>query len=858
MAAPVRSFLRSLLAGIGLLLAAVLLLWLLLPWLAPQVARPLLAARGLELEALALDRPGFRGVVVRRIALVHGGSGSWVRAVDLRLSRSGPGPARAAVDVDQLEVELVAPAPSAPADADAAAVPPLPSPPAWPLLELRVRRLTTTLRREDAVWRLEGSAAAGPAGATFDGALAWPGRPESLVIDGALTPPGVLRVTLGTREDPEAVTLDGHLADDVGGTAFAGRLEGSVAPLLDDPQLPALELALTGAVALAGGGARLRLDPESRAEARWVRDGAAAHLIATLAGPLAVTLDADRSLSGEGRLPLRFVYEDGTRTVRGSLTQEALGGSLARPETSVHLAATVRDGSRSLEGEARGRLGADLADGHVALAPGARLDLRRLDDGTTRLEDLRVTLPEGLTLAWAIDAGTLETTPLQVSLGALAGPQSRVESAPLEATGTLGHRDGTSALGLELDTADGSLGARLTVEATVASGAGRGELVLRHAALADAGAPARLASAFLPGPWPATAGSVTGRAAFAWAPEGVVEGSGSLEVRNGAGTLDGLRVENGTLRAEGRLRGSALELPRLDLEAELLEARDADGAVRLEARALVLEAPGRIRFTADGAGGAFALRGGLATVESAAATAEAPSLEGSLTVTGGTAAAQLRLGAPVIEAGVTLTDAQCSVEADGSTLTLTDCGATTLGGQLVMPRGTLAPGPDGVLRGSLPVALQGLELAELLALLQDPALAGTGVLDGAVPVTLEGDTITIEDGRLAARPPGGRLRYAADPSLRARLSQPGIALALDALRDFRYGRLAVDADYGGDGTLSLDVRLEGANPELEGGRPVHFNLTVTQNLPVLLQSLRLSQNIGESFERRLRERSLEP
>jgi hypothetical protein len=231
---------------------------------------------------------------------------------------------------------------------------------------------------------------------------------------------------------------------------------------------------------------------------------------------------------------------------------------------------------------------------------------------------------------------------------------------------------------------------------------------------------------------------------------------------------------------------------------------------------------------------------------------------GTLTVAGDGTVAQLRLGVPVVEAGVTLTDARCAVRADPAAILLTDCGAATLGGRLAIPRATLAPGSDGALSGTLPVALQGLELAELLALLRDPALSGSGVLDGAVPVTLAGDSVTVEDGRLAARPPGGRLRYAAEPALRARLSQPGIALALDALRDFRYERLAVNADYGGDGTLALDVRLEGANPELEGGRPVHFNLTVTQNLPVLLQSLRLSQNIGESFERRLRERSLEP
>ena len=50
------------------------------------------------------------------------------------------------------------------------------------------------------------------------------------------------------------------------------------------------------------------------------------------------------------------------------------------------------------------------------------------------------------------------------------------------------------------------------------------------------------------------------------------------------------------------------------------------------------------------------------------------------------------------------------------------------------------------------------------------------------------------------------------------------------------------------------MRLEGASPDVENGRPINFNLSVTQNLPLLLQSLRLSQNIGDAVERRLQER----
>jgi hypothetical protein len=51
----------------------------------------------------------------------------------------------------------------------------------------------------------------------------------------------------------------------------------------------------------------------------------------------------------------------------------------------------------------------------------------------------------------------------------------------------------------------------------------------------------------------------------------------------------------------------------------------------------------------------------------------------------------------------------------------------------------------------------------------------------------------------------------------------------------------------------LAVRLEGYNPEIEGGRPFHYNLNISENLPALLQSLRLSDEVSERVERRIRQ-----
>lgn len=40
----------------------------------------------------------------------------------------------------------------------------------------------------------------------------------------------------------------------------------------------------------------------------------------------------------------------------------------------------------------------------------------------------------------------------------------------------------------------------------------------------------------------------------------------------------------------------------------------------------------------------------------------------------------------------------------------------------------------------------------------------------------------------------------------------------------------------------------GRNPEIEAGRPIHYNVNVTQDLPALLKSLQLSDRVGRRME----------
>jgi len=145
-----------------------------------------------------------------------------------------------------------------------------------------------------------------------------------------------------------------------------------------------------------------------------------------------------------------------------------------------------------------------------------------------------------------------------------------------------------------------------------------------------------------------------------------------------------------------------------------------------------------------------------------------------------------------------------------------------------------------------------LDLGKVLSLEQQKGLQGSGVLDGAVPITVTAQGVTVQDGQFEARPPGGVIRYVASPESAKAVTQSNanMQLVLRALNNFHYNVLEGSAQYVEDGTLNLKARLEGRNPDQKKNPPIHLNLTVQENIPVLLKSLRLVQDIEESVQKK--------
>jgi len=168
--------------------------------------------------------------------------------------------------------------------------------------------------------------------------------------------------------------------------------------------------------------------------------------------------------------------------------------------------------------------------------------------------------------------------------------------------------------------------------------------------------------------------------------------------------------------------------------------------------------------------------------------------------------------------------------------------------------GTVRTRPFAARRGGpLAVTLEaeGLDLGRLLDLADVDGLSGEGTLEGSLPLRLEGATILIEDGELAATGPG-TLRYApaagTDPLGQA---AGGTEVLLDALRNFRYESLVMSIDGVSGGESTVLLKVTGANPDFYGGYPVALNLNLSGALDTILRRGLAGYRVPEAVAREL-------
>jgi hypothetical protein len=213
--------------------------------------------------------------------------------------------------------------------------------------------------------------------------------------------------------------------------------------------------------------------------------------------------------------------------------------------------------------------------------------------------------------------------------------------------------------------------------------------------------------------------------------------------------------------------------------------------------------------------------------------------------TQGYSVADTKVAIDAIDVGFPLTNVSLGLAVSNGTALIHDLSGTVLGGKFSAGEFGYEIATD---KGAPTLELSGISLADVLAL-EGGDVRGSGTLDGKLPVSIDGEVFTISDGRIAARAPGGTLIYkgAAASSM---VAQSGMGFVFQALEDFRFDTLDANVALAADGLLTLGVRLQGANPAVEQGRAIQFNLNLTESLPALLESLRAADKVSSKVEDR--------
>ena len=182
------------------------------------------------------------------------------------------------------------------------------------------------------------------------------------------------------------------------------------------------------------------------------------------------------------------------------------------------------------------------------------------------------------------------------------------------------------------------------------------------------------------------------------------------------------------------------------------------------------------------------------------------------------------------------------------TLSITNMNTHLLGGKVSLAEAVIDPSAT---THEVTLQVRGLDLGEILRLEQQEAVKGTGTLDGTLPLFISGKEITVKQGSIQGRPPGGTLQFEVSEETASSWarSQPNLDLILKSLQNYQYSKLAVGVDYEKNGILKLATQLEGKNPDFRNGVPIHFNLNIEENIPALMKSLSLMKDLENKIEK---------
>ena len=196
--------------------------------------------------------------------------------------------------------------------------------------------------------------------------------------------------------------------------------------------------------------------------------------------------------------------------------------------------------------------------------------------------------------------------------------------------------------------------------------------------------------------------------------------------------------------------------------------------------------------------------------------------------------------ANTLDIGTPITGLSLQMESDLSQWQFTDISADLLGGSL------RAPALDWPSPRPQPVVITRIDLEQVAALQNPPAVFLDGRVGGYVPLQLGTNFMVVEGARLANEetlslriPPSSSVQSMAS-------SNQAVKLALESLSVLTIPDFQARMNMDKEGWLEAAVTIKGVNPQ-RNNLPVVFNYTHRENMLVLMRSLRIGDDITEKL-----------
>ena len=143
------------------------------------------------------------------------------------------------------------------------------------------------------------------------------------------------------------------------------------------------------------------------------------------------------------------------------------------------------------------------------------------------------------------------------------------------------------------------------------------------------------------------------------------------------------------------------------------------------------------------------------------------------------------------------------------------------------------------------VVLKNIDLAQVVALQDQPGISITGRIGGKLPVSSGLQAVSIDDGKVNSLG-GGVLTIRGNPAFDSIKKQQS---ELAFLENYHFSQLGSKVTLTSDGWLFLELAFKGQNPDKK--QAVNFNYSHQENLLTLLETLRVTNSIQEKIEKNI-------